>query len=152
MKFLPLFITSFCLVCSAELTMAQKISADEVPDVVKLAVAKVYKGKDIEWSREDAGYEATFEQMHRETSLVIDSSGGIVETETEIAKSQLPPAVVQSMKGEYAGYKLEEVAKIVTSSGSVTYETEVESGNDTFELLFDSGGKLLSKKRIEEHD
>ncbi|MGC3948671.1 MAG: PepSY-like domain-containing protein [Chryseolinea sp.] len=152
MKHLSVFFVLLCLVCSSELIIAQDIHSDEVPTPVKAAIAKIYTGKGITWSKEELGYEATFKQDHKETSLVVDASGNVLETETEIEKADLPASILESIKGEYSAYRLEEVAKIVTSSGVVTYETEVEKGKDTFELIFDHTGKLLSKKRIDKHD
>ncbi|MBK7653448.1 MAG: hypothetical protein IPJ20_25715 [Flammeovirgaceae bacterium] len=56
------------------------------------------------------------------------------------------PSRTRDVEKEYAGYKIEETAKIV-SKGITTYEAEVEKEEKTFELIFDNNGKLLTKKK-----
>ncbi len=129
---------------------AQKIKETEVPKVVKDAFMKAYPAaKEVKWDKEDGAYEASFDLGKKDMSVVLDEMGVIKEVETEIAKSELPKAAQEMLKKEYAGYKIEETAKIV-SKGITTYEAEVEKGEKTFELIFDSNGKLLTKKEVEE--
>ena len=125
---------------------AQKIKESEVPKVVKDAFMKAYPvAKDVKWGKEDGGYEASFDLNKKDMSVVLDEMGMVKEVETEIAKSELPNAAQETLKKDYPGYKMEETAKIV-SKGITTYEAEVEKGEKTFELIFDSNGKLLTKK------
>lgn len=45
---------------------------------------------------------------------------------------------------EYAVYELEEVARI-DAKGTITYEVDLEKGNESFDLIFDPSGKVLNK-------
>ncbi len=132
---------------------AQKIKESEVPKVVKDAFMKAYPAaKDVKWDKEDGSFEASFDLSKKDMSVLLDDMGMIKEVETEIAKSELPQAIQETLKKDYAGYKIEETAKIV-SNGVTTYEAEVEKGEKTFELIFDSNGKLLKKsEETEEKD
>ena len=132
---------------------AQKIKESEVPKVVKDAFMKAYPAaKDVKWDKEDGSFEASFDLSKKDMSVLLDDMGMIKEVETEIAKSELPQAIQETLKKDYAGYKIEETAKIV-SKGVTTYEAEVEKGEKTVELIFDSNGKLLKKtEETEEKD
>ncbi len=132
---------------------AQKIKEGEVPKVVKDAFTKAYpSAKDVKWDKEDGSFEASFDLSKKDMSVLLNDMGMIKEVETEIDKSELPKVIQETLKKVYAGYKIEEVAKIV-SNGVTTYEAEVEKGEKTFELIFDSNGKLLMKtEETEEND
>jgi len=123
---------------------AQKINAKDVPINVKSSLAKTYAVKDVDWSKEGANYEAGFEQKGTEISVVLDGNGSILETEQEIKKSELPAAIHDLLKKDYTTYEIEETSKI-EAKGEITYEVEVEKGKQTFDLIFDVNGKLLTK-------
>jgi len=131
---------------------AQKMKEESVPENVKGALSKVYQGKGVEWSQEDSSYEATFDKSGVETSLVIDADGNIVETETEIKTNDLPASIVNSVRKDYADYKIKEAAKIVAADGKVSYEAEVHKGKETYDLLFDRDGKLIAKESKEDNN
>lgn len=103
----------------------------------------------MKWDKEGDNYEASFKQKGNEMSVVLDASGNTVETEVEIEKSELPPAVLEVIKKDFAGYKIEEAAKI-TANNVVSYEAEVEKGEESFELIFDPQGKILKKEEEKE--
>jgi len=103
----------------------------------------------VKWDKEGDNYEASFKQKGNEMSVVLDASGNTFETEVEIEKSELPPAVLEVIKKDFAGYKIEEAAKI-TANNVVSYEAEVEKGEESFELIFDPQGKILKKEEEKE--
>ncbi|PZR15334.1 MAG: hypothetical protein DI539_18330 [Flavobacterium psychrophilum] len=130
---------------------AQKMNAKDVPANVKSSLEKNYIAKDVDWDKEGANYEASFEQKGTEISVVFDGTGSILETEREIKKSALPSTILEALKKDYADFELEEAARIETK-GVITYETEVEKGKMSLELVFDANGKLIKKEVIEEED
>ncbi|HTF19488.1 MAG TPA: PepSY-like domain-containing protein [Chryseolinea sp.] len=138
--------------CAAPSVNGQKVSEESVPQPVRAGLPKSYQAKGVEWSREDANYEATFRKDGKEVSLVIDATGNTIETETEIKSADLPAAVINSVKNDYPSYTIAEAAKIVTADGHVTYEAEVGKGKETFDLIFDTAGKLVSKEVKNGHD
>ena len=127
---------------------AQKMNAKDVPVNVKSSLQKNYAIKDADWDKEGANYEASFEQKGTEISVVFDGIGSILETEREIKKSELPGAILDALKKDYADFELEEAARIETK-GVITYETEVEKGKMSLELIFDTNGKLMKKEVLE---
>ncbi len=127
-----LFIALFAL---AQTTFAQ---ASKVPQAVKTALAKAYpNATDVDWELEDGKYEAEIEmEGDKEMSVLFDASGALLETEVELAFSELPQAVQAALKGK----KVKETAKITDAKGVVTYEAEMK-GKD---LMFDAQGKQLN--------
>lgn len=134
-------------VCPA---IAQKIKEKDVPQIVKSAFMKAYpNAKGVKWDKEDAGFEASFDQNKNEMSVVLDKIGVVKEVETGIAKDKLPKAVLDVLKKDFADHDIEETAMIV-ADGVTTYEVEVEKGKKSSDLIFDSTGKLL--KKIDKED
>ena len=123
---------------------AQKMNAKDVPVNVKNSLEKNYAIKDADWDKEGENFEASFEQKGTAISVVFDGAGSILETEREIKKNELPIAILNVLKKDYADFEIEEAARIETK-GVITYETEVEKGKQTFDLIFDTNGKLIKK-------
>lgn len=146
-------IVALAIVLAVTQGNAQKINTKDVPVNIKSSLEKNYAVKDVDWSKEGANYEASFEQKGTEISVVLDGIGSILETEREIKKSELPSAIHDLLKKDYATFEIEETAKI-ESKGEIKYEVEVEKGKQTFDLIFDVNGKLLKKlsKEDEEKD
>ena len=129
-------------VCPA---IAQKIKESEVPQVVKTAFMKAYpSAKGVKWDKEAEGFEASFEQNKNDMSVVLDKMGIVKEVETGIAKDKLPKAILEILKKDFADHDIEETAMIVANNVT-TYEVEVEKGKKSWDLIFDSTGKLLKK-------
>lgn len=128
---------------------AQKVNVKDVPLSIKHSLHQNYGIKDADWDKEGNNYEASFEQKGKEVSVVFDASGSILETEREIGKAELPVAVMDVLKKDYPDFELEESAKI-DSKGVITYEAEVEKGEQTFDLIFSAQGKLIKKEVKEE--
>lgn len=127
-------------VASVSLANAQKISEKDVPAVVRSAMQKNYPNvKVVKWEKEKNNYEAGFEMARTGHSVLIDSSGKIIETEVGISVGELPASAQTYVTNNYPGKKIKETAKITDSRGVVTYEVEV-NGKD---LIFDNSGKFI---------
>ena len=74
-------------------------------------------------------------------SCVIDHSGTILETETDIPVSELPTEAVLYLKTHYKGHKVKEASKIVKQNGEVNYEAMVKDRD----VMFDVNGKYLKE-------
>ncbi|MBI1767340.1 MAG: PepSY-like domain-containing protein [Bacteroidetes bacterium] len=123
---------------------AQKMQEKDVPAPVKGAIQKQYpKATKVKWAKEGDKYEAGFDLGKEETSLLIDASGTILETEVEIEISQLPKKISAYIKANYSGQSIKEAAKITDAKGSVTYEAEIK-GKD---LIFDSKGEFIKETK-----
>ncbi len=136
------------LVLSALLALAPAAafaaaSKTKPPQAVLQAFQKAYpNAEDVDWEMEDGMYEAEFEQGDKEQSATFTATGQLIETETEIAVSELPAAVREYLAANYKGKKIKEAARIVTAKNTVMYEAEVKRRD----LMFDEQGQLLTGK------
>ena len=117
---------------------AQKLRSSKIPAAVKTAFATAQPSvKKVNWSKEDANFEAGFDNAQgKDMSVVITPTGEILETELEITFAELPQAAQTALKGK----KVSETAKITDAKGNVKYEAEVR-GKD---LLFDMNGVRMN--------
>jgi|GEM_PF-772795 len=114
---------------------------DNTPEAVKATIVRLYPtAKKLTFEKEKNDYEASFTDNGKAMSVVLDATGKVKETETEITASALPPAVRSYIAKRMPGKKIKEAAEIVDAQGVKTYEAEV-GGKD---LLFDSMGKPLN--------
>lgn len=137
MKKLAILLT---LSTGAVLMNAQKVQQKDVPVSVQKSFQKKFpNSKEVKWGKEKDNYEAGFKVKGTETSVVINSSGNILETETEINSNALSASIKEYIAKNYPNQKIKEAAKITDTKGMITYEAEV-NGKD---LIFDSKGKFL---------
>jgi hypothetical protein len=128
---------------------AQKLKESDVPDNVKAKQNATFPdAKSVKWSKENAAYEAEFKLNKIEISCLIDGNAELLETETEIAASELPEPVKTAIEKIYAGCKINEASKIVKQD-MVSYEAEVKIEKDKYDLLFTPEGILIGKTKIE---
>lgn len=131
---------------------AQKTDESQIPIAVKQAFDKAYpNSKSVKWNKENDDWEASFTKNKTEISVVIDSNGNIKEVESEIGENQLPASVKMSFNREFIHFKIKEAAKMI--AGTVTtYEIEAAKGKEKFKFIYDTTGKLLSKKEIKKDE
>lgn len=120
---------------------------DQVPKAVSDAFsAKFPTVKSVKWEKEsDQEWEGEFKMDKKEYSANFSNSGEWLETETEIKSSELPAAVLASIKANFSDHKIEEVEKADKKSGTV-YEVLLEKGEHEMEVVFDAAGKVLTNK------
>jgi len=122
------------------ISFAQGIKESEVPKIVKSAFEKAYPTvKTAKWEKEETNYEAEFTLNKSDNSVLISSTGAILETEIKILTSQLPKCALEYIKKNYTGCKIAEAAKITDSNGTLKYEAEIK-GVDVF---FDVNGNPI---------
>lgn len=121
---------------------AQKLDAAKVPDPVKAAFSKAFPtAGSVKWEMENKNYEAGFKQDGKTMSAVIDATGLLIETETDIKITELPKTVTDYLTVHYKGAKVKEAAIIKKANGEINYEAEV-NGKD---VLFNSKGKFIKE-------
>ena len=96
--------------------MAQK----ETPTPVLAAFTKYFPGLTPKsWDEEDGNYEANFKKDGKTMSATFDAKGGWLETETDIAISELPAAITNYVQTHYKGQPIKEAAILKTDRKSV---------------------------------
>jgi hypothetical protein len=131
----------------------QKISADKVPAaVIKSFKDKFPNAKEVKWEKEKNEYEGSFDSGKEEMSAEFDETGKWLETEMEIKETSLPPAVKESLKKEFAGYKVEHPVKLSNNKCSNCYEVEVEKSEKSYEVVLSQKGEIVSREVKSEKD
>lgn len=122
------------------LTFAQKLHEKDVPAPVKASFQRNYPNiKEVKWDKEGEKFEASFYLNKIDNSVLFDAQGNLLESEIEIELNQLPKGVLEYVKANYKGQKVNEAAKITDAKGKVTYEVEIKG----MDILFDSYGKFI---------
>lgn len=137
-----IFRTVVVLVCATSVANAQKISSAKVPESVRTSFAKTHpKVSKVSWELEKGNYEAGFTINGEETSELYNTSGVLLESETEIKVASLPSGILPYVKTHYKGASVGEAAKITRNNGEVNYEAAIK-GKD---LIFDGKGNFLKE-------
>ncbi len=126
--------------------VAQDLLQSDVPSVVvnnfQKAFPKVY---DVEWELKGELYEVDFETgVSIDHEAWYDKTGKLVKHKQEIAKTDLPKAVLNTLNTDFKGYRVED-AKKITEGSKVTYKLDLESTTSEWKVLLSSEGKVLSK-------
>ena len=123
--------------------VAQDMKAQNVPAVVKEALAKKYpNATKVSWEKEKGNYEANWGgKSGEDTSVQFTPGGAFVEEVDAIAVSQLPGSVAPYVKTHYNGAKIKEAGKVTDAAGKHFFEAEIK-GKD---LIFDENGKFVKK-------
>lgn len=145
-----LVLVSMLAVIFSFTACAQK---NDVPEKAKNAFTQKFPdAKKVKWSKEDKNvWEAEFKMDGKEYSANFTTEGSWKETEYEIKKSDIPPAVKESLDKEFAGYKMEEAEISETADGKV-YEFELEKDQTNMEVAISPEGKVVKKEAKEEEN
>lgn len=133
------------------LTLFAFTSNRSVPLRVKAAFVKKFPHvKKVKWDKEsDAEWEAEFKMDGMEYSANFLEDGTWKETEHEIKIKDIPDTVKATLNSEFAGYEIEE-AEISETVDGLTYEFEIEKGEEELEVAIDAQGKVTYKIAMEE--
>ncbi|WP_418359287.1 PepSY-like domain-containing protein [Sphingobacterium detergens] len=143
-------ILSACILALSTIgAFAQDIPQSQVPAVVVNSFQQKFpKAKGVDWELKAGLYEAEFETglFGTDHEVWIQSNGKIVRHKEELAKNDLPKAVIAKVKKDFPGYRIEDVKKI-TEEQKITYAFEVKSRADEWKLVVDTQGDILGKIR-----
>ncbi len=143
-------ILSACILALSTIgASAQDILQSEVPAVVVNSFQQKFpKAKGVDWELKAGLYEAEFETglFGTDHEVWIQSNGKIVRHKEELAKNDLPKAVIAKVKKDFSGYRIEDIKKI-TEEQKITYAFEVKSRTEEWKLVVDTQGNILGKIR-----
>jgi uncharacterized membrane protein YkoI len=125
----------------------QNIASSKVPSVVQNTVqAKYASAAKLEWEKKQKLYEAEFTINNTDYSVMIDETGKIVSSKTNILVADLPAEVTAAIAKDYGGYTIDEAEK-VEKDGVTYYQVELEAkGKKDREVVFTTAG--VSTKAI----
>ena len=61
----------------------------------------------------------------------------------------MPSTIHATLKKDFAEWKIKEANKIDNVKNGLSYEAEIENRKETFDVLFTSDGKVISKTKVE---
>jgi hypothetical protein len=136
----------FVLLSLASFTV---FSQKNTPDNVKKEFAKKYPAaQSVKWASEEANeWEAEFTVNGKEMSASFDDKGVWMETEAEITEKELPEAVANTLKNEFAGFKTDEISTIENPQMK-GFEMVLKKGETSLEVVFDNSGKVIKTKEV----
>ncbi|HLW14586.1 MAG TPA: PepSY-like domain-containing protein [Flavobacteriaceae bacterium] len=138
--------TIILLVFATATVWAQDLKPTEVPEVVKITFTKEFpNATDVEWERDKAYYKVEFDVDWMDHEVWYTEEGMMHRKEQEIAKEDLPEAVLQEIGINYSEYFVDDV-KILWYDNTTTYKVELESGDDSWEVVFDVDGRVLEER------
>ena len=126
---------------------AQDIHQNEVPSIILNNFQKTFpKASDIDWEIKGNLYEVEFETgfLGDDHKVLYSRDGKLVKHEEEISKSNLPKAVLTSIKRSFNGYRTDDIKKI-TEGGKVIYNVELKNYSQEWKVIFDAQGRILQK-------
>ena len=124
-------------------------SQKNAPDNVKKEFSQKFAGaRSVKWDSEKPNeWEAEFKINGKEMSACFDDAGKWMETETEISEKELPAAVVNTLKTEFAGYK-KSLIEIYEDTKIKGFELGLKKGETSIEVIFDNAGKVIKKNDV----
>jgi hypothetical protein len=144
MKIVLITLSAFMLLTTLGYT--QKVSAEKVPVAVKQAFAtKFPAATDVKFEKEKKAYEINFKEKGVEMSANFDAAGKWLETEMEIKESDLPKEVFVTLARNFGGFKVLEVAKVLTPDKGTIYEMDLKKDKEGYEVRFSATGTVLKK-------
>ncbi len=140
-------IVVLLVVFTAVTISAQMKHEVKVTEKAKACFAKHYPNvSEVKWGMEGKSeFEAEFKDHGKSISVVIDAEGNLKETETDIAKSELPKGVEEYVAKHHKGWSITEAAKIVNAKGVVTFEAQISKGKVNKDLTFTKDGNPVGK-------
>lgn len=128
------------------LVNAQDIAADRVPSVVQNTFKQEFPNAyDVEWEFNGTSYTVEFEMgLFVDHEVVFSKTGDITQHIQDVHRKDVPKAVIQTLKENYAGYSSDDFKRIETGK-DVSFFVELDKFNDDREVLLSEGGTVLSE-------
>lgn len=120
---------------------SQQLAAQETPALVQNTLKAHYPAATlVEWEKKKDLFEAEFTVDQQDYSVLIDAAGTITMVKQDLAVTQLPAAIADVIKKEYAAYTLDDLEKI-EKGGEVFYQVELEKSLWDKKLVFTASGQ-----------
>lgn len=127
-------------------TMAQDLKLTDVPTSLSNAFNKEYaKATDVEWEKKMDNYKVEFDLNRHDHEVWYNASGVVIKKEIEMSETDLPQAIRDAIKSNYAGYRVDDI-EMIWQNNATSYEVELEKGQDETQVTFDSNGKVLNER------
>lgn len=140
-------ILFFAALFIANVAISQDLQETEVPANVKKVVTSQYpNAADIEWEMEKGHYEVEFDIDRADHEMLIDKNGKVLMHKGELAKDDLPEAVMNTVSADYSDREVEDV-DVITKDGKTYYQVEFDGRVFDDEILVTEDGKVEKEQK-----
>lgn len=124
---------------------SQDVNQSEVPALIVNAFMQKFKNTtDVEWELKNEQYKVEFEMENRDYDAWYDMSGNLSRYDEEIKDDALPAAVMETIKRDFDGFRIDDVEKR-TISQEVTYKAELKTLSEEWRVIFKENGEIIEK-------
>ena len=124
---------------------AQDIKAEDVPQAVAGALTQKYaSATDLDWEMDGSNYEAEFDINRTDHTVLIDPSGNILMTKSDIMQNDLPQSVKSAVDQKYKGMALDDMER-VEKDGNTYYQVELDEKGTDRKLVFSADGQEVTE-------
>ena len=118
-----------------------------VPNEIKTQFLEIEPlAQDIEWLNSKALYKVYYTLNNCKKTSYFDKKGNWLETETEITKEKLTPAIIEVLNTQFFEYAIKDIELVETFDRQILYEVDLQKSGKKYDILFDESGKILRKK------
>ncbi|MDT0294341.1 PepSY-like domain-containing protein [Mesonia ostreae] len=137
--------TSLLFLFASIAVQAQDLRMDEVPASLISTFQKEFTNvNDVEWEKDMENYKVEFEVDRKDYDVWYATNGQEVKRKVEISSSELPSAVSNVIKKNYADFSIDDV-DMIKKGNDITYEIDLETFTKELEITVDKNGKVLSE-------
>lgn len=131
---------------------AEKIPLSEVPQAVINSLKERHPDAKIIKVEEEHHfaiklYEVKFKLDGKKQELLYTPQGEYFGFEEDINISELPEAVINSLKQTFHKLSIEKAEKIKHPDGRIEYEIDVKGDNEEWEMIMTSTGEIWGQER-----
>jgi hypothetical protein len=132
-------ILTFTIAAFFMQAQAQNLRGIDISISVTTSLHEAYPSILADWSKDGDNFEAKYKADSLNRTVTYNSSGILIETNTEILEAALPVPVMEYLNENYKDQEVNEISKITNANGIVIYETKIK----VMDLTFDSSGKFV---------
>lgn len=135
-------------------SFAQNINQSNIPAVVVNAFQIKYpNAKEVVWKMDRENYRVDFKLNGTENKMVIDYKGGVLIHARDLIKSEIPSAVLETVRKKLGIDEFADADKVSVADQSVTYELRIVlDGKDNFFWISETGELKKYRKELHVHE
>lgn len=137
----------FAAVLLSSTAIGQDIPSREVPSaVINTIKAKFPNTSRLEWEKKGDLFEAEFHVNNIDHKALLDPSGKLLVYKRDIRAADLPRAVKNTIRKQYANFRIDDVEKL-EREGAVFYQVELDGEPHDQKLVISAEGKVDSSQQ-----
>jgi len=131
--------------CSKEDALNPSSQSKEIPTAVVQSVTAAFPSAQVNYTviKSNSLYGADIQTTSSDKQLILDGSGKIKESATQINQTDLPKTIADYLEANFKSFTFERAFK--KTAGVLGYRVDLISNSEYFALFFDEAGALISQ-------